>query len=500
MCGLIGYVGKDAAMHIHNGLAFLQHRGQDSTGIAVMAGRHAYMEKGFGIAEEAFNLEKLNNLQGDVGIGHVRYSTAGSARVLSEIQPFYVNQPYGMVLAHNGNLTNQHILRHELSQHASRHINSESDSEVLINILAVAAAELARERTFSPQLLFDAVRETHRRLQGSYSVVVLVAGYGLLAFRDPHGIRPLSFGQHGEEWLIASESATFRPLGFTDWEDVAPGEAIFIEHHTRALHRQQCAEPVQALPCMFEYIYLARPDSTLSGVSVYKARLNMGRKLGERIRRDHPELEVDAIVPVPDSGRVAALELAHTLDLPYREALVKNRHIGRTFITAGQSARARSARKKLNVIASEFQGKKVMLVDDSIVRGTTGRQLVELARGAGAEKVYFASAAPPVRYPNLYGIDISSRAELLASTRQEDEIAHFLGADRVIYQSTADLIAAVREENPALTEFEMCCFDGNYRVGEIDEAYLAQLEKTRTPQRDSLAQGELPLGSLAAAG
>ena len=499
MCGLIGYVGRDAALHIHNGLAFLQHRGQDSTGIAAMAEGHAYVEKGFGIAEDAFNAEMLRNLRGDFGIGHVRYSTAGGAHVLSEIQPFYVNQPYGMVLAHNGNLTNQQALRRDLSENASRHINSESDSEVLINILAVAAGELAREREFSPQLLFDAVREAHRRLQGSYSVVVLVVGYGLLAFRDPHGIRPLSFGRHADEWLVASESATFRPLGFTDWEDIAAGEAIFIDNQ-RTLHRQQCAEKTQPLPCMFEYIYLARPDSTLSGVSVYKARLNMGRKLGERIRRDHPDLQVDAIVPVPDSGRVAALELAHTLDLPYREALVKNRHVGRTFITAGQSVRVRSARKKLNVIESEFRDKRIMLVDDSIVRGTTGRQLVELARGAGAREVVFASAAPPVRHPNIYGIDISSRAELLASTRQEDEIASFLGADKVIYQTTEDLIAAVREENPALTAFEMCCFDGNYRVGEIDDAYLAQLEKRRTPQRDNLAQGDLPLTSLAAAG
>lgn len=491
MCGLIGFVGKEAAYHIYAGLPYLQHRGQDSAGIAVISGTQAYVEKGFGIAEEVFSRDALANMPGDIGIGHVRYSTSGSARVLSEIQPFYVNQPYGMTLAHNGNLTNHHRLLEHLTSAKQRHINTASDSEILINVLATAAAELARNNSFSPQLLFEAVRAAHRQLQGAYSVVVLIAGHGLLAFRDPHGIRPLLYGWHDDEWIVASESAVFRPLGFNSWRDIAPGEAIFIDYNRR-LHRQQCAEP-QPMPCMFEYIYLARPDSTLSGVSVYQARLNMGRKLGERIRREHPDLAVDCIVPVPDSGRVMALELARTLNIPYREALVKNRHVGRTFITAGQQMRMRSVRKKLNVIESEFAGKRVMLVDDSIVRGTTGRQLVALARLAGAEKVYFASAAPPVRYPNVYGIDISTRAELLASTRDEERIAVYLGADKVIYQTVDDLVAAVREENPDLTDFEMCCFDGNYRVGDIDEAYLNELEKLRAPERDSLAQGDLLL-------
>ena len=491
----MGYAGTDAALHIQAGLAFLQHRGQDATGIAVMHDKQSYIEKGFGLAEDTFSPAKLLEMTGDFGIGHVRYSTAGSAHILSEIQPFYVNQPYGMVLAHNGNLTNQQELRDYLSRQPSRHTNSASDSEVLINMLAAAAAEKARHQEFSPQLLFDAVREIHGQLAGSYSVVVLIVGYGLLAFRDPCGIRPLVFGKRQDEWLIASENATFRPLGFTEWETIAPGEAIFIDQK-RQLHRQQCAESVQRLPCMFEYIYLARPDSTLEGVSVYKARLNMGRRLGERIQRDYADLEIDCIVPVPDSGRVAALELANTLGVPYREALVKNRHIGRTFIMAGQNKRQRSISKKLNVIESEFRGKKVMLVDDSIVRGTTGRQLVELARTAGAQKVYFASAAPPVRYPNIYGIDIPTRAELLASTRDEEAIAAYLGADKIIYQTIADLIAAVREENEALIDFEMCCFDGNYRVGNIDEAYLAMLEQQRSSERDSLAQGDLPLKSV----
>ena len=491
MCGLIGYVGENAAFQMFAGLAFLQHRGQDSAGIAVMADEHAYVEKGFGIAEEAFSAEKLANLSGNFGVGHVRYSTSGSAKVLSEIQPFYINQPYGMILAHNGNLTNQQQLRQFLSQDASRHINSASDSEILVNVLAAVAAELARSEAFSPQLLFQAVKETQRHLQGAYSVVVLIVGYGLLAFRDPHGIRPLVYGNNGSDWLVASENAAFRPLGFTQWKDVAPGEAIFIDQQKK-LHRQQCADHVKHLPCMFEYIYLARPDSTLEGVSVYKARLNMGRKLGEKIRREYSDLEIDCIVPVPDSGRVAALELAHSINIPYREALVKNRHVGRTFITAGQKIRADSARKKLNVIESEFRDKCVMLVDDSIVRGTTGRQLVELARAAGAKQVYFASAAPPVCYPNVYGIDISTRAELLASTRSEAAIAAYLGADKVIYQSVEDLVAAVREENSALEDFEMCCFDGNYRVGEIDQDYLEALEKRRAPERDNLAQGDLP--------
>lgn len=464
MCGVIGYAGEGAALSVMGGLAFLQHRGQDAAGIAVMDGRRVVVEKGFGVAEEALDVDKIGQWRGEFGIGHVRYSTAGSARASSEIQPFYVNQPFGVTLAHNGNLVNLPEVREWLEGEARRHVGSESDSEALVNVLAAALSELGRGRAFSPELLFEAVSETHRRVCGSYSVVALIAGHGLLAFRDPAGIRPLALGRRGEEWIVASENAAFRPLGFGDSEDVAPGEAVFVDGRRR-LHRRQCAEATRRLPCLFEYIYLARPDSTLEGVSVYRARLNMGRRLGERIRREFGHLAIDSVVPVPDSGRVAALELARTLEVPYREALVKNRHSGRSFIAAEQAARVLAVTKKLNVVESEFCGKRVLLVDDSIVRGTTGRRLVALARAAGAARVYFASAAPPVRHPNVYGIAILSREELLAHGRDEAGIAEYLGADAVIYQTMEDLAAAVRQENPDLDAFEAGCFDGYYAVG-----------------------------------
>lgn len=492
MCGIIGFVGASAATHISAGLSFLQHRGQDSAGMATMSGERMFIEKGHGLADKIFSKERIGNLDGDIGLGHVRYSTAGDARVLSEIQPFYVNQPYGITLAHNGNLTNSKKLRHWLKSEAHRHVSSESDSEVLLNVLAHGIAERARAKKITPDLLFDAVAETHNLCRGSYAAVVLLADGGLLAFRDPNGIRPLSVGNADKKWLVASETAAFRPLGFRHSEDIAPGEAVYIDRHLR-LHRRRCAA-ARRRPCIFEYIYFARPDSRLEGASVYAARLNMGRKLAETIRRDHAALRIDCVIPVPDSGRIAAMELAHALAIPYREGLVKNRYVGRTFITAGQNARRRSVRQKLNVIESEFGGKQVLLVDDSIVRGTTSRELVELARTAGAKKVYFASASPPVRYPNLYGIDIPTRAELVAGHRNNDEIAAYMGADRVIYQSLPDLIAAVREANPALDDFETSCFDGNYRVGDIDQTYLEELEKNRRPDRgNDLRLGDLPL-------
>ena len=493
MCGIIGFVGNDAATYINAGLSFLQHRGQDSAGIATLSKKRVFIEKGHGLADKTFTPERVANLKGDIGIGHVRYSTVGSPRVLSEIQPFYVNQPYGITLAHNGNLTNYKHLRHWLTSASRRHMSSDSDSEVLLNVLAHCVAEEARGRELTPALLFAAVTEMHKRCAGSYSAVALFADGGLLAFRDPNGVRPLSFGGNENRWLFASESAAFRPLGFRESEDIAPGEAVFIDCHGR-LHRQACVTTSCRRPCVFEYIYLARPDSRLEGASVYAARLNMGRKLAEKIRRDHADLKIDCVVPVPDSGRIAAMQLAHELGVPYREGLVKNRYVGRTFITAGQNERSRSVRRKLNIIESEFIGKKVLLVDDSIVRGTTSRELVELARTAGAEKVYFASASPPVRYPNVYGIDIPTRAELIAGHRDEAEIAAYLGADSVIYQSLPDLLGAVREANPSLKDFETSCFDGDYRVGEIDDLYLEELEKTRNHNRDNdLMLRELPL-------
>ena len=431
MCGIIGYVGvRPAAPLLYEGLSFLQHRGQDSAGIATLSDDNdVFIEKGQGIARQVFSPAKMEALAGFAGIGHVRYSTSGSARALSEVQPFYVNQPYGITLAHNGNLTNYLELRTHLHKRARRHINSASDSEALLNTLAHFIAEGGQNggEQVSPETMFSAVEELHRLCQGAYAVVALIAGVGLLAFRDPLGIRPLSLASRDKhEWLAVSESAAFRPLGFKDEGDLQPGEAVFITLDGK-IHRKQCALKHKLRPCIFEYIYLARPDSVLDGVLVYEARLNMGRRLAEKIRRDYPELSIDCVVPVPDSGRVAAMELAHELRVPYREALVKNRYSGRSFIVAGETARRRTVREKLNVIGPEFSGKKVLLVDDSIVRGTTGQELVYLAREAGARQVYLASAAPPVRYPNVYGIDLSTRRELLAVGRDEKQIAAHLG-------------------------------------------------------------------------
>ena len=488
MCGIIGYVGATpAAPLLYTGLSFLQHRGQDSAGIATLSeDNDVFIEKGQGIARHVFNSTKIEALQGFAGIGHVRYSTSGSARTLSEMQPFYVNQPYGITLAHNGNLTNYADLRTFLHKKARRHINSASDSEALLNMLACFIAEqgVKNEDDISPNALFAAIEQLHKHCQGAYAVVALIAGVGLLAFRDPLGIRPLSLSsRNGNEWLVASESAAFRPLGFKDEGDIAPGEAVFIDLQGN-MHRCRCAKKSILRPCIFEYIYLARPDSILDGVLVYEARLNMGRRLAEKIRRDHAGLKIDCVVPVPDSGRVAAMELAQELHIPYREALVKNRHSGRSFIVAGDAARRRTVREKLNAIGPEFANKSVLLVDDSIVRGTTGRELVMLARDAGARNVYLASAAPPVRYQNVYGIDLSTRNELLATGRNEKQIAYHLGADLVIYQSLEDIQAAVRDLNSELREFEVSCFNGDYPVGKVDAEYLNVLEKLRSSKRD----------------
>ena len=499
MCGIIGIVGnvEGAALRVHAGLSFLQHRGQDATGIATMEGSRVFIDKGYGLAEDVFDAQRLAYMPGDVGIGHVRYSTAGSSGALSEVQPFYVNQPYGMMLAHNGNLTNTRELRQWLTTEARRHIGTDSDSEILLNVLAHATGERGRNHESAvADLLFDAVTQVHESCLGSYSAVVLIAGVGLLAFRDPNGIRPLVLGwDDSNQWIIASESVVCRPLGFRHVRDIAPGEAVFIDQR-RALYRRQCAKNPVLTPCMFEYIYLARPDTTMDGISVYAARLNMGRYLAEKIRRDYAGMRIDCVVPVPDSGRVAAMEAAHTLGVPYREGLVKNRHIGRTFISAGQMRRHREVRKKLNAVEAEFAGKSVMLVDDSVVRGTTARQLVSLARAAGAERVYFASAAPPIKYPNVYGIDIPTRAELLAGYRNEAGVASYLGADKVIYQSLDDLKDAVRQVNDSVKDFETSCFDGKYPVGVIDESYLKYLGGIRCANRDdNFAQGNLALTS-----
>ncbi len=479
MCGIIGYMGEDAAAPtVYSGLSFLQHRGQDSAGIATLEGKHLFIEKGRGLARDVFDSSKITTLRGKAGIGHVRYSTSGSARALSEIQPFYVNQPFGITLTHNGNLVNPEALRTHLSGGDRRHVNSDSDSELLLNVLARAIDSRVRDRDVSPELFLDAVGDVHKYCVGAYSVVALIAGIGMLAFRDPRGIRPLSLGVRGNnEWLVASESAAFPPLNFTSQGDIASGEAVFVDMQHK-LHRRTY-DDVAARPCMFEYIYFARPDSWLNGALVYDARVNMGRYLAEKIRSQYANLQIDCVVPIPDSGRVAALEVAHTLNLPYREGLVKNRHTGRTFIVEGQARRRRSVAEKLNIIAPEFSGKNVLLVDDSIVRGTTGMELVGMARAAGARKVYFASAAPPVRHPNVFGIDIATRSELIAHGRSEEQITTHLGADCVIYQDMKDLVAAVRDAGGNSSVFEVSCFDGEYPDNMVDEAYLQALELRR---------------------
>ena len=495
MCGIVGYLGSEAATTtVYSALAFLQHRGQDSAGIATMAGSRLYIEKGRGLARDAFDAAKINALHGTAGIGHVRYSTAGDAQALSEVQPFYVNQPLGIALAHNGNIVNYAELSEYLAGEDRRHVNSDSDSELLVNVLARAIhRRLPAGAAATPEVFLDAVGEVHERCVGAYAVVVLIAGVGLLAFRDRRGIRPLSLGmQANGEWLVSSESAPFRPLNFTSCGDIAPGEAVFIGLD-RKLRRRQFPGAVPR-PCIFEYIYFARPDSYLDGALVYDARVNMGRYLAAQIRRRRPQLPIDCVVPIPDSGRVTALEVSRHLNVPYREGLVKNRHTGRTFIVPGQLRRRRSVAEKLNIIAPEFAGKRVLLVDDSIVRGTTGMELVGMARKAGARQVYFASAAPPVRHPNVFGIDISSRGELLASGRSEAEITTHLGADLVIYQEMKDLIRAVQEAGGNLTAFETSCFDGEYPDGVVDEEYLRTLAVRRGAGRDNnLSQLDLAL-------
>lgn len=495
MCGIVGYLGSEtAAATLYSGLAFLQHRGQDSAGIATMSGSRLYIEKGRGLARDAFDTDKINALHGTAGIGHVRYSTAGNAEALSEVQPFYVNQPLGIALAHNGNIVNHAELSRYLAGEDRRHVNSDSDSELLLNVLARAIHRRLRDgATATPEIFLDAVGEVHKHCVGAYTVVVLIAGMGLLAFRDKRGIRPLSLGAKANgEWLVASESAAFRPLNFENQGDIAPGEAVFIGLD-RKLRRKQYTGAAPR-PCIFEYIYFARPDSYLDGALVYDARVNMGRYLAAQIRRRLPQLHIDCVVPIPDSGRVTALEVSRHLNVPYREGLVKNRYTGRTFIVPGQQRRRRSVSEKLNIIAPEFAGKRVLLVDDSIVRGTTGIELVGMARTAGARQVYFASAAPPVRHPNVFGMDIASRGELLANGRSEAEITTHLGADLVIYQEMKDLISAVQEAGNDSEVFETSCFDGDYPDAAVDNDYLQRLAARRGGNRyNQLSQLDLAL-------
>jgi amidophosphoribosyltransferase len=458
----------------------LQHRGQDAAGMVVCneVGR-LNSRKSMGYVRDAFQQSHMNKLLGNYGIGHVRYPTAGGAGK-EFAQPMYVNSPYGISLAHNGNLTNSKALARELFHAEMRHLNTDSDSEVLLNIFA---HELGKQRAILPSKkhFFQAVRKTHSRCQGAYAVVALITGFGLLAFRDPRGIRPLVIGEKDgptkKEYIIASENASFSALGFKTLRDVNPGEAVFIDVDGN-LHSQQCANHSKATPCLFEYVYLARPDSTLDKISVYKARMRMGQKLAKKIVELNPNHDIDVVIPIPDSSTTAALQLAAALKLPYRQGFVKNRYIGRTFIMPNQEERQKSVRRKLNILDLEFQGKNVLLVDDSIVRGTTCKRIIEMAREAGAKKVYFSSAAPPVKFQNLYGIDMAATNELIASGKTDEEVAKEIGADWLIYQDLEDLIASAKEGNPSIEDFEMSIFNGEYPTSISDE-YLAELELLR---------------------
>jgi|TARA_B110000305_G_scaffold240209_1_gene310139 amidophosphoribosyltransferase len=482
MCGLVGVVvGKDAGVCIYDTLTVLQHRGQDAAGIMTSDDGKLNLRKDNGLVKDVFRTRHMRRLTGNMGIGHVRYPTAGgSSPALA--QPFYVNSPYGLCLAHNGNLTNSKELSRDLFKEDLRHINTDSDSEVLLNIFA---HELQRRNKMKPlpEDVFAAVAGVHNRCRGGFVAIVMLSGYGIVGFRDRNGIRPLVFGsrvsvQGKKEYMIASESVALDSQGFTLERDVAPGEAVYIDTNGE-LHTQLCTEPGLHTPCIFEHVYFARPDSLMDGISVYKARMRMGDRLADKIERIRPAHDIDVIIPVPDTARTAALELANRLGLKFREGFVKNRYIGRTFIMPGQSQRKKSVRQKLNAIDLEFKGKNVLLVDDSIVRGTTCKQIIQMARDAGAAKVYFASAAPAIRYPNVYGIDMPAADELIASGKTEKEIEEAIGADWLIYQDLEDLISTALEGNPDIKQYECSVFNGEYVTGDVDEIYLKRIENLR---------------------
>ncbi|ATG16921.1 TPA: amidophosphoribosyltransferase [Providencia alcalifaciens] len=483
MCGIVGIAGVSPVnQSIYDALTVLQHRGQDAAGIATIDGKNNIrLRKANGLVKDVFETRHMLRLQGSMGIGHVRYPTAGSSSA-SEAQPFYVNSPFGITLAHNGNLTNAHELTRSLFETARRHVNTTSDSEILLNVLA---HELDKFDHFplEPDNIFSAVASMHKKIRGAYACVALIIGHGMVAFRDPYGIRPLVLGRRilatGEhEYMVASESVALDTLGFEFLRDVAPGEAVYVTEDGK-LFTRQCAENPQLTPCIFEYVYFARQDSFIDKISVYNARLRMGQKLGAKIAREWEDLHIDVVIPIPETSCDIALEIAHILDKPYRQGFVKNRYVGRTFIMPGQQERRKSVRRKLNANRAEFRDKNVLLVDDSIVRGTTSEQIVELAREAGAKNVYFASAAPEVRFPNVYGIDMPNANELIAHGREVDEIRKLIGADGLIFQDLSDLVDAVREENPEINEFECSVFDGIYVTKDIDQSYLNYLENLR---------------------
>ncbi len=482
MCGIVGLVSHGRVnQELYDALTVLQHRGQDAAGIVTCDQGRFFLRKDNGLVRDVFHTRHMTRLTGNMGIAHVRYPTAGTGSI-AEAQPFYVNSPYGIAFAHNGNLTNAATLKAEVFRSDLRHINTNSDSEILLNVFA---HELQRQGKLEMDAddIFAAVRRLHGRARGAYAAVAMIINYGIVAFRDPRGIRPLVYGRRetdrGPEYMIASESVALDVLGFELVRDVRPGEAIFIDTEGQ-VHTRVCASDPRATPCIFEYVYFARPDSIIDRVSVHKARLRMGDRLADRIATEWPDHDIDVVIPIPDTSRTSAMQLASRLGLKYREGFIKNRYIGRTFIMPGQQMRKKSVRQKLNAIDLEFMRKNVLLVDDSIVRGTTSEQIVQMAREAGARNVYVASAAPPVRYPNVYGIDMPSPEEFVAHGRSDEEICEVIGADHLIYQRLEDLEDAVRRGNPTLDGFENCCFSGRYVTGDIDGNYLTTLGQTRS--------------------
>ena len=481
MCGIIGIVARHPVNQaIYDGLTVLQHRGQDAAGIMTCDGAHLHLRKNNGLVRDVFHTRHMLRLHGNMGIGHVRYPTAG-CESSAEAQPFYVNSPYGISLAHNGNLTNADTLKQELFQEDLRQINTDSDSEILLNVFAHELQKQGKLRMDVADV-FKAVAGLHRRCQGAYAAIAMITGYGILAFRDPCGIRPMVYGKRetpqGVEYIAASESVALDVLGFELIRDIQPGEAVFIGLDGR-IHMQQCAEKPVLSPCIFEFVYLARPDSIIDNVSVYKARLRMGDRLARKIQRVRPEHDIDVVIPIPDTSRTSALQLANYLGVKYREGFIKNRYIGRTFIMPGQQQRRKSVRQKLNAIDLEFRDKNVLLVDDSIVRGTTSSQIIQMARDAGARKVYFASAAPPVRFPNVYGIDMPDVDELIAHGRTDEEVREAIGADWLVYQDLEDLEEAVRKGNTQIDRFDSSVFTGEYITGNVGIDYLNNLQLMR---------------------
>ena len=480
MCGIVGLVSTSPVnQQVYDALALLQHRGQDSTGIATAEGRVLHMAKAKGQVREAYRTRDMRSLLGTMGLGHVRYATRGSASSEEEAQPFYVNAPYGIILVHNGNLTNTRELTRELFEVDRRHLNTSSDTELLVNVLAHELQAQVTGSDLDPDQVFAAISRLHERVEGSYAAIALIAGHGMLAFRDPFGIRPLVLGRRsagltGDEWVVASESLVLEAGGYETVREVAPGEAVFITVSGEMIARQCAANP-RLIPCSFEYVYLARPDSIMNGISVYEARLRLGDRLADTIARYTPHGDIDVVMPIPDSSRPAAMQVAQKLGIPYREGFYKNRYVGRTFIMPGQETRKKSVKQKLNAMSSEFAGKNILIVDDSIVRGTTSKEIVEMARAAGANKVTFTSAAPPVRYPHVYGINMPTRRELIAHGRKIPEINTELGSDYLIYQEVADMQAAIIEGS-SVESLEMSCFTGDYVTGTVSPEYLSWVE------------------------